>query len=196
MTVRQKLRHRNTPLPTTPKLPPRNMRPPLPPAPPVQSRPRHHARPSTPPGTDVGAARARRRLTRPACGMSPGQPHKESNPRTPPRRSGVLFFVCRIRATTDGFCAVNSPLPCHIVPALCQKPPPYAISRKIGFQWRNRFLPPRRNPGFSMGFYAYFEQNRSNLHLSHGKPSIYAPPAGKVAVRLSRWFHGVLPGGF
>ena len=116
-------------------------------------------------------------------------------------RPGASFFamsppgigICR---RNEHFSAAVGPLRCHIVPALCQKPPSCVISRKMPVFGNTAFFAPLQNPGFQRGFLAFWLSNAAFPPGNGGRLQFCDPDAAFRATRPARWFDGVPPGGF
>lgn len=118
---------------------------------------------------------------------------------SPPAR-GRLFLRCRRPGSgfvdeTNFYAAVGS-LRCHIVPALCQKPPSCVISRKMPVFGNTAFFAPLQNPGFQRGFLAFWLSNAAFPPGNGGRLQFCDPDAAFRATRPARWFDSVPPGGF
>lgn len=119
-------------------------------------------------------------------------------PSPPP---GASFFavsppgvgICR---RNEHFSADVGSLRCHIVPALCQKPPSCVISRKMPVFGNTAFFAPLQNPGFRRGFLAFRLSNAAFPPGNGGRLQFCDPDAAFRATRPARWFDGVPPGGF
>lgn len=119
---------------------------------------------------------------------------------SPPPPGGGFFCDVAARdrnsSTKRTFCAAVGPLRCHIVPALCQKPPSCVISRKMPVFGNTAFFAPLQNPGFQRGFLAFWLSNAVFPPGNGGRLQFYDPDAAFRATRPARWFNGVPPGGF
>ena len=128
----------------------------------------------------------------------PGAPSVPVIRRPPP--GGVFFCGVAARdrdlSTRRTFYAAVGSLRCHIVPALCQKPPSCVISRKMPVFGNTAFFAPLQNPGFQRGFLAFWLSNAAFPPGNGGRLQFCDPDAAFRATRPARWFDSVPPGGF
>lgn len=124
-----------------------------------------------------------------------GQSRENPFLRTPLRRGGVLFYLSNRGDAGLILCRGDAPPVPHCArtlsktPAVCHFPKNRLSASKSIFA-----TPPK--PGVLEGVFGFLVKNRLYLPFRSDKPFICDPTDVKVAARLSKWFHSVLPGGF